>query len=99
MFIEMRRAVRKIPRGKVSTYGAVAEAAGFPGRARQVAWALRACEPGLPWQRVIGAGGRILLGGNSGLEQRMRLRQEGVTFVGDRVPMKVHEYQFTKKRG
>ena len=47
-----RRTIRSIPRGKVSTYGAVAKAAGFPGAARQVVAALRDAV-GLPWQRVL----------------------------------------------
>ena len=94
MLPELRRTVRKIPRGRVSTYGAVAAAAGFPGRARQVVWALRTTEPGLPWHRVVGAGGRILLPGQSGLEQRLRLSQEGVRFQGDRVAMDDFEHPF-----
>jgi len=92
MLADLRGMVRKIPKGKVSTYGAVATAAGFPGRARQVVWALRNSAPGLPWHRVVGAGGRILLPGDSGLEQRLRLRQEGVAFEGDKVAMKRHEF-------
>ena len=55
--------IRRIPRGKVSTYGAVARAAGFPGAARQVVAALRGAI-GLPWQRVLGAGGAIKLRGD-----------------------------------
>jgi methylated-DNA-protein-cysteine methyltransferase related protein len=94
MLPELRRTVRRIPKGKVSSYGAVARAAGFPGRARQVVWALRVSEPGLPWHRVVGAGGKILLPGDNGLEQRLRLRQEGVTFQGDKVAMKLHEFTF-----
>lgn len=94
MLPEIRKTVRRIPRGRVSTYGAVASAAGFPGRARQVVWALRGAGPGLPWHRVIGAGGRILLPGESGLEQRLRLRQEGVPFSGDRVDLEACEFRF-----
>jgi methylated-DNA-protein-cysteine methyltransferase related protein len=94
MLSDLRRTVRKIPRGRVSTYGAIAKAAGYPGRARQVAWALRNCEPALPWHRVVGAGGRILLSGEAGLEQRLRLRQEGVRFEGDRVVLSAHEFVF-----
>ena len=41
MLAEMRAVVAKIPKGKVASYGAVAEAAGFPGNARRVAWALK----------------------------------------------------------
>lgn len=91
MLAALRRVVAKIPRGKVATYGAVAAAAGYPGAARQVAWALHGNSAGLPWHRVLGAGGRIRLPGASGIEQRMRLEQEGVTFRGPRVAMDQHE--------
>ena len=97
MFELLRREIRKIPKGKVATYGEVARAAGFPGAARQVAWALRNCGDGLPWQRVVGASGRILLDGHPGLEQRLRLESEGVTFQGGRVSMKLHEFRFGKR--
>lgn len=87
--------IRKIPRGKVSTYGAIARAAGYPGAARQVVAALRGSFD-LPWQRVLGAGGEIKLRGDSAYEQRLRLEAEGVTFRGRRVDMKNHEFKFTK---
>lgn len=89
-------AIRSIPRGKVSTYGAVARAAGHPGAARQVVGVLRR-SVGLPWQRVLGSGGQIKLRGESGLEQRLRLEAEGVTFRGRRVDMKQHEFKFPRK--
>src|SRR5580700_11233667 len=92
---ELRDVIRKIPRGKVSTYGAVARAAGYPGCARQVVWALQRSK-GLPWHRVIGAGGKILLPGEHGLDQRIRLESEGVRFRGSRVDMAC-EHDF--KRG
>ncbi len=76
------RVVRSIPRARVATYGQVAAAAGFPRAARAVASALRAGPKGMPWQRVVGSGGRILLRGEAGLEQRMRLEAEGVEFRG-----------------
>jgi len=85
--------IRKIPRGKVSTYGAIARAAGYPGAARQVAATLRRSF-GLPWQRVVGAGGAIKLTGDSAIEQRLRLEAESVAFRGRKVDMKKHEYQF-----
>jgi methylated-DNA-protein-cysteine methyltransferase-like protein len=87
--------IRKIPRGKVSTYGAIARAAGYPGAARQVVGALRRSFD-LPWQRVLGAGGEIKLRGDSAIEQRLRLESEGVTFRGRRVNMKQHEFKFAK---
>src|SRR5439155_17759652 len=80
-FAALQKFGRKIPRGKVGTYGEVARAAGYPGAARQVVWALRAAK-GLPWHRVVGARGRILLPGEAGLEQRLRLQSEGVEFRG-----------------
>ena len=82
---EFRDVVRRIPRGKVMTYGEVAAAAGHRGAARQVVWALRNCGPDIPWHRVIGAGGKILLPGEAALEQRLRLESEGVKFTSGRV--------------
>ena len=83
----IRQAIRSIPRGKVATYGQVAEAAGYPRNARQVAQVLRKYGDALPWQRVLGAGGRIKTTRDSALEQRMRLEMEGVRFHGPRVDM------------
>jgi methylated-DNA-protein-cysteine methyltransferase related protein len=96
-FVDQRarvvRVIRSLPRGKVSSYGAVAKAAGWPGAARQVVRILRQAI-GLPWHRVVGAGGTIKLPGENGAEQRFRLRMEGVTFRGMRVDMKLHEFRF-----
>ena len=92
MFEKIRRTIRKIPRGKVATYGQIASASGFPGAARQVTWALHSSH-GLPWHRVIGAGGKILLTGNNALEQRMRLEFEGVRFIGPRVDLKTFQWK------
>ncbi len=97
MFQKMMRQVRRIPCGKVATYGDVAYAAGFPGAARQVAWALHSSS-GLPWQRVVGAGGKILLTGEAAMEQRFRLENEGVRFAGLRVDMKAHRHSFFRKK-
>jgi methylated-DNA-protein-cysteine methyltransferase-like protein len=94
---KIRAAIRRIPHGKVSTYGAVAKAAGFPRGARQVVAALRGAV-GLPWQRVLGAGGAIKLRGDYAFEQRFRLEAEGVTFRGRKVDMKLHEHKFGKDR-
>ncbi len=91
---QMLAIIRKVPRGRVTTYGAVARAAGYEGAARQVAWALHGCSPDVPWHRVVGANGRILLRGNPALEQRLRLEQEGVVFKGGRVDMKRYEHRF-----
>jgi methylated-DNA-protein-cysteine methyltransferase-like protein len=81
--------VSSIPRGQVSTYGAVARAAGLPGRARQAGFALRVApdELNLPWHRVLGAGGRIVFPPASRhyKEQARRLRAEGVPIKDGRV--------------
>jgi methylated-DNA-protein-cysteine methyltransferase-like protein len=89
--------IRALPSGKVSSYGAIARAAGWPGAARQVVRVLQSVQ-GLPWHRVLGSGGAIRLAGENGAEQRFRLRMEGITFRGMRVDMRQHEYKFPKKR-
>lgn len=95
--LRIERAIRAIPRGKVSTYGAVARAAGFPGAARQVAAVLRRGF-GLPWQRVLGSGGAIKLTGDSAMEQRLRLEAEGVRFRGRKIDMKAYEWKFGRAK-
>jgi methylated-DNA-protein-cysteine methyltransferase related protein len=81
--------VGMIPRGMVSTYGAVARAAGLPGRARLTGFALKAApeELNLPWHRVVGAGGRIVFPRTSPQhrEQARRLRAERVPVKDGRV--------------
>ena len=89
--------IRQIPRGRVSTYGAVAEAAGYPRCARHVSKVLNQV-PGLPWQRVLGSGGRISLPGENGFEQRFLLEAEGVRFKGRRVDLATYEHRFTGSR-
>jgi len=53
---------------------------------------------GLPWHRVVAAGGRIAIPGEGGLDQRFRLEMEGVKFSGRKVRMAEFEYKFPKKR-
>jgi methylated-DNA-protein-cysteine methyltransferase-like protein len=87
---EIWHVISAIPRGKATTYGSVARAAGLPGRARQVGFALRTApeELKLPWHRVVGAGGRIVFPASSRphREQARRLRAEGVRVLNGRVP-------------
>ena len=77
--------IRRIPRGKVATYGQVARLAGRPRHARQVGYALYALHDGtrLPWHRVVNASGglsvgRVTPGGD--IRQRFLLEKEGVMF-------------------
>ncbi len=76
--------VRRIPSGRVATYGQVAELAGLAGHARQVGYALHALPAGtaVPWHRVINAGGTVSRRAAPGdeLTQRQLLEGEGVGF-------------------
>jgi methylated-DNA-protein-cysteine methyltransferase related protein len=88
-FQEIWGVISAIPRGRVSTYGAVARAAGRPGRPRLTGLALRVSpkDMNLPWHRVVGAGGRIVFPASSPhyREQARRLRAEGVAVKDGRV--------------
>ena len=78
--------VRRIPPGRVATYGDIARMAGHPGAARAVGNVMRHCHrPDVPCHRVIAAGGR--LGGYGGREmlKRALLMAEGITVAGMRV--------------
>ena len=76
------RVVRKVPAGRVATYGQIAEVAGLEGRARQVGYALHNLpeRSDVPWHRVINAKGEISprSAGDSHELQRMLLEAEGV---------------------
>ena len=88
-----RRIIRSVPKGKVSTYGKVAAAAGYPLYHRAAARLLRRDVPdSLPWQRIVGAGGEIKLRGEGAAEQRLRLTMEGVKFQGKRINMEIYEH-------
>jgi methylated-DNA-protein-cysteine methyltransferase related protein len=86
---EIWHVVGAIPRGQVTTYGAVAQAAGLPGRARLAGRALRLAPKAmhLPWHRVVGAGGRIVFPPTSlgHREQTRRLKAEKVIVKNGRV--------------
>jgi methylated-DNA-protein-cysteine methyltransferase-like protein len=94
-------AVRKIPRGRVTTYGAVARMAGLPRQARLVGYALHALssQSNLPWHRVINAQGKLSLvrdGKSSGITQRLLLEREGVRVAGgSRVSLKQYGWKLT----
>jgi methylated-DNA-protein-cysteine methyltransferase-like protein len=89
----LRRAILEVPPGKVSSYGRIAEYAGYPRYHRLVARMLRSdAWDMLPWHRVLGADGKIKTTGRSAKEQRDRLRLEGVEVRANRVDMK--KFQF-----
>jgi methylated-DNA-protein-cysteine methyltransferase-like protein len=83
-YLRIYGVVRRIPRGRVATYGQVARLAGLPGHARQVGYALHAMatERVVPWHRVINARGEISRRSDPGADaaQRRFLEREGVVF-------------------
>ena len=94
-FAQVWALARRIPRGRVATYGQLAALLGQPRGARAVGWALRALPDELdgrvPWQRVVAAGGRISPRPGPGAElQRRLLRREGVRFVRGAVDLRRH---------
>jgi alkylated DNA nucleotide flippase Atl1 len=95
--LRIRETIMRVPRGKVSTYGAIAAAAGLPRGARLVVRVLRQSH-GLPWHRIVAAGGRIATPGEHAFDQRFRLEMEGVKFSGRKVRMAEFELKFPKKR-
>jgi methylated-DNA-protein-cysteine methyltransferase-like protein len=73
--------VRQVPRGKVTTYGDVAQLVGPGCDARVVGYAMAACPDDVPWQRVINAQGKISpRSGDGPAKQQMRLEAEGIEF-------------------
>ena len=83
--------VRRIPRGRVATYGQIAVLASLPGQARLVGYAMSAlpAHSPVPWHRVVNAAGRISVRGEGagGVTQRILLEREGIRFGGDRIDL------------
>lgn len=81
--------VRRIPKGRVCTYGEVARLAGLPRRARLVGTVLKTTSARVPWQRVVNAQGRIAFPAGSDAQRRQRalLEREGVQFSGERLDL------------
>lgn len=79
--------VKKIPRGRVLTYGGVARALRLPGGARTAGRAMAACPSGrgIPWHRVVGAGGRLLIREPYASLQRKLLETEGLELAEKRI--------------
>lgn len=79
--------VKKIPRGRVMTYGQLAKALRLPGGARTAGRAMAACPSGqgVPWHRVVGAGGKLLIREPHASLQRKLLETEGLTLAEKRI--------------
>lgn len=96
--------VRRIPRGRVATYGQVAALAGLPRQARLVGYALHSLpsSTAVPWHRVINARGMISTrsSGSPSLSQRLLLEREGVRFdLRGRVSLSRFQWKPSGSRG
>lgn len=81
LFARIYTLTRQIPRGRVATYGQIAQALGLPRGARTVGWAMHDCPDDVPWHRVVNAQGKISARPTLGfIAQRARLKTEGVRF-------------------
>ena len=89
---EVYALVRRIPAGRMVTYGQVASMLGRPRAARAVGGAMRRCPAGVPWHRVVNAQGRISRRKRAAsmLTQRMMLEREGVALHRGRVDLSRH---------
>jgi methylated-DNA-protein-cysteine methyltransferase related protein len=94
------RLIKKIPRGKVTTYGELARSLRLPGGARAVGYAMAACPSGqgIPWHRVVGAGGRLLIPEPHGSLQRRLLESEGVKLEGARINMSLFGWSPSRRK-
>jgi methylated-DNA-protein-cysteine methyltransferase related protein len=92
--------VKSIPRGRVITYGQLARRLRLPGGARTAGRAMAACPngSGVPWHRVIGSNGRILLGEPLAALQRRLLESEGLIFEGGRIDLRSYQWVPGPKR-
>ena len=88
--------VASIPKGKVASYGQIADLAGLPGYARYVGTTLSRLPAGtkLPWHRVVNASMKLAeRSGSRMIEQRRLLEAEDVTFLGQKIPSHYHWQQ------
>jgi len=89
------RLVQRIPRGKVLTYGALAKALRLPGGARTAGRAMASTPSGqgIPWHRVVGERGKILIRGPYAMLQKKLLESEGVRLIESRVQLNLHAWK------
>jgi len=98
------RLVQQIPRGRVLTYGALARHLRLPGGARSAGRAMAATPSGkgIPWHRVVGDDGKVLIREPYASLQKKLLASEGVQFVESRLNLKRHLWKLSvrsKKKG
>ena len=94
------RLVKQIPRGRVLTYGDVARALRLRGGARAAGHAMAATPSGkgVPWHRVLGAGGKLLIREPYASLQRKLLESEGVAMTERRVNLKLHHWKLPRSK-
>lgn len=87
--------VQRIPRGRVLTYGALAKALRLPGGARTAGRAMASTPSGqgIPWHRVVGERGKILIRGPHAMLQKKLLESEGVKLIESRVQLNLHAWK------
>ncbi|HJZ64236.1 MAG TPA: MGMT family protein [Candidatus Acidoferrum sp.] len=92
--------VQQIPRGRVLSYGTLARSLRLPGGARTAGRAMAGCPSGkgIPWHRVVGAGGKLLIREPYASLQRKLLESEGVQMTERRVNMKLHEWSIPGRK-
>ena len=97
---QVYRLVKKIPRGRVTTYGEIARQLRLRGGARAAGYALSACPSGegIPWHRVVGAGGRLLIAEPHASLQRRLLSTEAVEIGSRRIDMKRYAWSPARKK-
>ena len=96
LFDRIYKVVRQVPRGKVASYGQIAQIVGKGCHARMVGYAMAGTPEGsgVPWQRIVNREGKVSLPGEGGVIQRMRLEAEGVVFdARGRIDMKRFGWQ------
>ena len=93
--------VRRVPAGRVVTYGQVAALVGVPRAARAVGQAMRVCSSGVPWHRVVNGGGTISRrgDGSGALSQRLLLEGEGVRFLRGRIDLRRYRWPTRVRSG
>ncbi|MHB8500438.1 MAG: MGMT family protein [Candidatus Acidiferrales bacterium] len=99
-FEPVYKLVKQIPRGRVLTYGALARALRLPGGARTAGRAMGATPQGkgVPWHRVLGASGKILIREPYASLQKKLLESEGIQVIESRINIKKHLWTPPRKK-
>ncbi len=91
------KTVGRVPKGKVASYGQIADLAGLPGRARLVGTVLRHTPESIeiPWYRILRSNGRLAfsVGSNEAIRQKQLLLDEGVLVINNRVKMQQYSWK------